>query len=752
MAVLDQTSMSSEQRPIKLRARVDLVVQESVYQGETSWIVKDPVAMKYFRLQAPERIVIEMLNGENSYEQIKNRLSTEFPDKKIRVEDVHMLVNSFHTNGLLISNSPDQSAPLIVRRNKELKQKATQLLMSVMSLRFPGVDPERFLTWLYPKFRWFFTKTCFAICFAICLAACILVLMNLDEFYRRLPEFGQFFNLKNIFFMASIMIVTKSIHELGHGLMCKHFGGECHEIGFMLLVLTPAMYCNTSDSWILPNKWHRIAIGAAGMYIEVVLAAICTFVWWYTQPGVVHYMALNIIFLCSVSTLIFNANPLLRYDGYYMLADFLEIPNMGQKSKTALTSTLRVWTLGMKPINPRLLPQRNQITFAVYAVASFVYRWFVMLMIFWFLAKIFEPYGLSVIGHAMIAFSLVGMIGIPIYKLIKFFMYPGRFREVKKKRFAISTVLVFLAGWFLFTFPVTHHVRATFVVQPVDVQNIYVTQPGILKNVNFRPGDIVSKGDVIAELENIDLEVAREKLRGLLAQTDAKLVDLRLRQNQTGSAQLDDLARQVVATEVRADEIRNRMVIQNRLIEELKLVADRDGQIIPPPNVPTQPTNLMEQRTLTRWSGTPLDEENQSSFLDHQTLYCRVGDPNTMKATLVIDQSDAKFVQSGQKSTLMFNELLGQTFRGEISSVSRDPLTNVPRELSINNGGSIATKPSPDGAEAPMFPSYEATVLLENMGDTKLVTGYRGHAKIKVGSAPLGKRLIRYLWTVINFR
>ena len=752
MAVLDQQSMSSEQRPIKLRARAALFVQKTVYQGETSWVVKDPVAMKYFRLQAPERIVLEMVDGDHSYEQIKDRLQSEFPEQKVRIEDVHMLVNSFHTNGLLISNSPGQAAPLIVRRNKELKQKATQLLMSVMSLRFPGVDPERFLNWLYPKTRWFFTKTCFVFCMAICVAACLLVLLNIEEFYRRLPEFGQFFNLKNIFFMASIMIVTKSIHELGHGLMCKHFGGECHEIGFMLLVLTPAMYCNTSDSWILPNKWHRIAIGAAGMYVEIVLAAICTFVWWYTQPGVIHYMALNIIFLCSVSTLLFNANPLLRYDGYYMLSDFLEIPNMGQKSKTSLTSKLRVWTLGMEPINPRLLPRRNQLSFAIYSVASFVYRWFVMIMIFWFLAKIFEPYGLSVIGHAMIAFSLVGMIGIPIYKLIKFFMCPGRFREVKKIRFAISAGLVLLVGWCLFMIPVPHHVRATFVVHPVDAQNVYVSQPGVLHKVNFEPGDFVSNGDVIAELVDEDLEINREKTYGLLARAQAQLADLRIRENRVGINDVEDLSREIVAAEVRIDDLNNRLRLQDQMIEKLKLVATRDGQIIPPPNVPVRPGGLRDQRTLASWAGTPLDRENRESFLNYQTLYCLVANPNQMRATLVIDQSDAKFVMAGQEVSLMFDELIGRTFQGEVKSVSRDPLTELPRELSINNGGSIATKPSQAGTETPMFPSYEATVLLDKIGETKVMTGFRGHAKVKVGSSPLGRRLIRYLWTVINFR
>ncbi|MFK7770415.1 MAG: biotin/lipoyl-binding protein [Mariniblastus sp.] len=744
---------TSEQRPIRLRARRDLVLQESVYQGEESWIVKDPVGMKYFRIREPERIALEMLDETHSYQDIRNELERQFPEQKIRVEDVHMLCNQFHKNGLLISNSTGQAAPLQVKRNKELKQKATQLLMSVMSLRFPGVDPERFLNWLYPKVSWFFSKSCFYICVLICIAALALVLQNMDEFYRRLPEFGQFFDLKNVFFMATIMIVTKTIHEFGHGLMCKHFGGECHEIGFMLLVLTPAMYCNTSDSWLLPNKWHRIAIGAAGMYVEIVMAAICTFIWWYTQPGVIHYMALNIIFLCSVSTLLFNANPLLRYDGYYMLSDYLEIPNLAQKSKTALVSKLRVTCLGMKPVNARSLPQRNQVAFALYSVASFVYRWFVMLMIFWFLVKIFEPYGLSILGHIMIVFSLVGMIVMPLYKMVKFFWYPGRFREVKKVRFAISSLVVALLAWGLFMLPVPHQVSASFVVMPIDSKQIYVSQPGELKEIFFEPGDRVKKGDVVAVLENEDLELELERLRGLLAHANSQLVDFRLRQDQ-----LEDSSRLILRAESQVEDLEKRVELQQRTVAELTLVATRDGVIIPPPNRPAEPVDVLnEQRTLVSWSGTPLDPENRQAFLPYQTLYCIIGEPSQMKAMLVVEQSSAKFVEPNQPVTLMLDEHIGHKLRGSVEFVSRDPLTVVPRELSINNGGSIATKPVSGGRsagqEAPMFPSYEATVPLDKIDmDLTLINGFRGQAKVHVGTAPLGQRFIRYLKTVINFR
>ncbi len=184
-----------------------------------------------------------------------------------------------------------------------------------------------------------------------------------------------------------VLACTKILHEFGHGLSCKHFGGECHEMGVMILVLTPCLYCNVSDSWMLPNKWHRAAIGAAGMYVEVVLASICTFIWWFSEPGLLNYICLNMMFVCSVSTILFNANPLLRYDGYYILTDILEIPNLRQKATTILSRKLGKWCLGLEPPDDPFLPQRNQGLFALYTVAAAVYRWVVLFSILYFLEQ-----------------------------------------------------------------------------------------------------------------------------------------------------------------------------------------------------------------------------------------------------------------------------------------------------------------------------------------------------------------------------
>ena len=172
----DHSSTSSDRRPLTLRKRHDLEVQEMLYQGEQSWVLKDPVALKYFRLQAPEFTAFEMIDGVNSYAAIKLHLENHFPEMELRIEDVYALVTSLHKSGLLLSDAAGQDQPLTDRRNKELKQKSTKLLMSAMSLKFPGVDPERFLSWLYPKVSWLFSRTATAIFALVCTCALLLVL------------------------------------------------------------------------------------------------------------------------------------------------------------------------------------------------------------------------------------------------------------------------------------------------------------------------------------------------------------------------------------------------------------------------------------------------------------------------------------------------------------------------------------------------------------------------------------------------
>ena len=180
-----------------------------------------------------------------------------------------------HRSGLVLSDSPGQGVQLKKRRDEKKRKELIGAFSNILAFRFKGFDPERLLNFMYPYCSWFFTTTATICSLILAFLALMLVIVQFDVFQARLPSFQSFFAAQNWLLIAGVLGVTKVIHEFGHGLSCKHFGGECHEMGVMFLVLTPCLYCNVSDSWMLPNRWHRAAIGAAGMYVELVIASDC---------------------------------------------------------------------------------------------------------------------------------------------------------------------------------------------------------------------------------------------------------------------------------------------------------------------------------------------------------------------------------------------------------------------------------------------------------------------------------------------
>lgn len=730
-----------------MRTRPDLIVQEVVLQGQQSWVIKDPLAMKFYRLQEAEYIVFEALREKTNYRTLKQILDRRFPESATRLGMIQQLVIQMQRMGLLVSDSTGQAVSLQRERHREEHRKWVGMLASITSMRFPGIDPERLLAFLYNKLGWMFSKWFTWLVLLTCASALILVAANLEGFFARLPDFQSFFGLDNLLLMFVLLIFTKSVHELGHGLMCKHFGGECHQIGFMLLVFTPAMYCDTSDSWILPNRWHRIAIGAAGMYVEIVMAAICTFVWWYTNPGWIHYLSLNIMFLSSVSTLMFNANPLMRYDGYFMLSDYLEIPNLSQKARLALISKFRGWALGMAPINHRQLPTRNRFWFAAYSIASFAYKWFIMVAVFWFVRAMLEPYGLAVLGNMMIAMSLTGMVVIPLFKAIQYMSYPGRFREVKKFRLARTIGLVTAVGLAISFLPLPHYVSGYARIRPQDAQIVSVTVAGKMDELRVRPGDSVRKGDVIAVLKNLDLELELLRLEGDLATASSDLVGFELNRNK-----LIDSERHIAEIKVKIRNLSSVIDLKRQELGKLTLRAERDGIVILAENVPRKSDDSME---LQYWNGTPLDPENSGALLEPNTIVCMVAQPGRYEASVVVDQADVQLVAADQTVSMMLEQSAGKRFTGKVVEISQDEMTLIPRELSQTNGGPIAVKPSLDGGERPLLKSYEVYADLpevDAIDNQSLGSGFHGKAKIHAGYSALGSMAARYLRNLINFR
>ena len=750
MPTLADSIVSSSSRKLTIRARPDLKARKQRYQGRTYWVVKDPVGLQYFRFEEEEFAILQMLDGQSSLDDIAERFEAEFPPQTIRVEELQNFIGMLHKSGLVLSDAPGQGWALKERRDEKKHRELLGALSNVLSLRLRGIDPERLLNWLYPYVRWFFTPAATIGALMLATAALTLVIVQFDVFKSRLPDFNSFFAAQNWLALGMILTATKILHEFGHGMSCKHFGGECHEMGVMFLVGMPCLYCNVSDSWMLPNRWHRAAIGAAGMYVEIVLASICTFIWWFSQPGLLNYFCLNVMFVSSVSTILFNANPLLRYDGYYILSDILEIPNLRQKASTILNRKLGKWCLGLEEPEDPFLPKRHQAMFALYTVASSVYRWMVTLSILFFLNKVLEPYGLKVVGQALALATIYGMFLMPARAVWKFFRVPGRLSKVKRVRLYITLSL--LAGFVasLFLVPLPMRVIAPFELQPYDAYSVYVEVPGRLVELAVKPGQLVKKGDLIAQLENLELRQEVVRLQGERASllTELKNLDSLLLQ----PSKTEQAANRYDTARKQLEGIAEQLAQKEADLQRLRIVAPVDGVVIAPPPAPERPRT--DDADLPSWTGTPLDKRNVGASYSpqgQQNLLCIIGNPQEWEASIVIDQDDVSLVREGEEVRLMLEESAYHVFVSTISQVDNfEPLPVVSPRLASTTGGPLAAQQNPDGSVRPLNTSFRAIARL-NDPQGLLRNGLIGTARITVKPKTVMQRVGRYLSRTFNF-
>jgi len=749
MATLAESLLASSSRPLVLTMRSDLTARRQRYLGRSYWVVKEPIGLKYYRFQEEEYSILQMLDGNTSMAEIKERFEEEFAPQKITFANLQQFIGMLHRSGLVLAEVAEQGRQLKHRGDEKRRKETFASLSNVLALRYKGIDPERVLNAIYPYFRWLFLPaTMFVWCVLVC-SALTLIVVQFDVFRSRLPAFHEFFGPANWLLLGAVLAVTKVMHEFGHGLSCKHHGGECHEMGFMLLVLTPCLYCNVSDSWMLPNKWHRAFIGFAGMYIEIGLASIATLIWWFSEPGMLNHLALRVMFISSVSTILFNGNPLLRFDGYYILADILEVPNLRQKSSRVLQRFLARWCLGLEQPEDPFLPQRNRFLFGLYTFAAVTYRWFVVLSILWFLNKVFEPYGLQIIGQLIAMVGMFGLVVMPLWKLGKFFYVPGRMDQVKMP-YVYSTLGVIAALLLVIVFlPVPHYVKCSVQVQPRDAKAVYVDVPGHLDQVPVKPGQKVEAGQTLARLSNLDLELEIVKLAGQRDEYEVQLGSLRRQsyQDRQAHAQIGEIDETLAA-------VREQLSEKEDELKRLTLVAPNDpvvGTVLPPP---TRPQENQHKSPLPEWAGSPFDDKNRGSLLTEGSLLCLIGDPHDLEAVLIVDQGDVEFVRKEQEVSIKLDSYADKTLKTQVIEIAKIDLTTAPPGLSAQAGGQLATRTDASGRQRPQSTSYQARAPLDALDDAEkqlLRVGLRGRAKIDAGWQPLGARIWRYLARTFHF-
>ncbi|MBL8851370.1 MAG: biotin/lipoyl-binding protein [Planctomycetaceae bacterium] len=729
----------SSQRPIPLRARRDLLVERMLYRGVHWHVVKDPCAMQYYRLQPEQFTTLQLLDGRRSLEDLRDALQRAHATVHVSLQDVQLLINDLHEKRLLVSERLGQGFSLIKQRRTQFWKKAWQTVRNPLYLKLPGWDPDRTLTRMLPLARLLFHPLTLAIATAVVLASWMFLAVRFDDVRRRLPEFQQFFAWPNLLYLWLTMAATKVLHEFGHGLSCKYFGRESHAMGVMLLVFSPTLYCDVTDAWMIRNKWPRIAIGAAGMCVEVFLAAIAIFVWWHTQNGVIQHLCLNVFFVSTVTTVIFNINPLLRFDGYYMLADYLEIPNLQQKASRLLQHTFAWYCLGIELPEDAFTPRTGRGLFVLYCIASAIYRWVVLFGIALFLYTVLKPYRLQSIGITLAVISVGSVIGNLIWNVVRLLRMP-RSEPLSRPKIVLTlvTVAVVIGGGLLIPFP--WYLAAPFYVEPVGVQHVYATVPGTIAEIHAEPGGRVDAGDVLVTLHSPELD---DQFARLERQRDVQQVEVEVYRS-SGDPDRQSVAQQRLTT------IGEQLADLELQRSQLVVRAPITGTVIAAPRAPEPKLDAVRQE-LPRWSGTPLDRENRGCTLDEQTHVCSIAPGETYQAVLVIDQGDRADIPVDTRVRMKIEELPDVVLDGTVADLSVRHFEFVPPALSNKHGGPLPTVTDARGREQATSHVYEGTVVLS--ADPQLLrTGMRGESRLIVGHRSAAEWLWRWLRATFKFR
>ena len=716
--------------PLAVRMRPDLQIFPQPGGERPAWVVKDPIAMRYQRLGEAEFTILQWLDGRVSLDQVREKFAARFAPQQLSRQQLHQFLGRLHRQGLVLAESTGQHETLLQRWTVHRRWEWFQRAIGILAIRFRGADPTRLLDALYPRVRWMFSRGFLALCLLLVAAAGGLALVRLDQVAARLPELAAFLRVQNLLWLAVAVGAVKVLHELGHALACRHFGGECHELGLMLLVFTPCLYCDVSDCWTWSQRGRRMAVAAAGMGVELVLAAVATFGWWFSQPGWLNQMCLNVMLLCSVNTLLFNGNPLLRYDGYYLLSDWWNAPNLAAQSRALVRGAVVSFFLGVPLDEPLDLPAGRRGRFAVYALASTLYSWCVVGGIVLVVYQFLEPRRLELLAGGAVLLVAVGLLTSPVVYAVGLLRDPLLRHRIRRGRLAGSTGLALAILAALLTFPWPCRVTAPWVVEADGARHVFVSVAGRLA-ATTAPGTRVAAGQSLARLEDPDLARELIRLSGQREEWGRRLKSLEARQAVSSAA-----AVQIPATRESLADLERRWQERSQDAQRLTLTAPIAGVVLPPPRVPESD----DEQALPTWSGTPLDEQNLGGWLDSGTLLCQVGDPARFRAVLTIDQADIESVRPGQRVWLQPNQLPGMWLAGSITEIAQldEDASSERFERPADSAGK-----STGGGQATAV-RYQALAQLDD-GDQRLLLRTAGRARIVVSPQPVWRRVFRYL-------
>jgi putative peptide zinc metalloprotease protein len=674
-------------------------------------VLENPFSNQFFRLRPAAYEFIARLRPDRTVQEVWQECLNKFPDDAPGQEAVIQLLSQLYFANLLQYDLAADSAQLFERFKKRRQREVAARLLNLMFMRFPLLDPDDFLVRTLPVVGKFISLAGAALWAIVVGLALKVVADHWPELHKQGQDVLAPGNLPLLYLG---LVIVKTLHEFGHAYFCRKFGGEVHTMGIMLMIFTPVPYMDATSSWGFRSRWQRMLVGAAGMIVELFVAALATFVWANTGAGTVHNLAYNMMFVASVSTVIFNANPLLRFDGYYLLSDWLEIPNLTQRAGRQLRYYGERHLFGVKKAEPAAHTRKEAAWLVVYGIASGIYRVIVFSGVLLFVADHF-----LILGLIMAAVCAISWVTVPLGRFINYLAGSPRLDRCRQRAVAVTLALAAVILALLAVVPFPSHFRAPGVLQARQRTEVINEVAGSFEKILASPGARVSAGQPLLQLKNPELDLELANARARLEETQARL---RFAMKEA-TADLKPLHSRLEA-------------LTNRLA---KLLADRASL-------------TMTARHDGVWVAPRL-EDYVGRWLARGTPLGLVLDPSAFDFVATVQQEDVDAVFARRIPGAEVR-VFGQA--GAVLPVARWKVvpgaqhTLPSAALGWLAGGEIPV--APDEPSQALEPFFEVEAAVPSSGDMALLHGRAGKIRFDLEPEPLLPRWIRRLRQLLQKR
>jgi putative peptide zinc metalloprotease protein len=633
-------------RLMKPRLRPHVEITRQHYRGQRWHVVHDPSSNAFYRLNPVAHEFVGLLDGRRGVEEVWQNGLTRHGDAALTQNEVIQLLSQLFSSNLLSADIPPETEQLLTRGRDRLGQRVKQQAIGLMYFRIRLFNPDRILAWLEPLFRPLLNPVGFVLWAIWIIAGLIAILPYFGELRS---GFDNAIAPSNWPWMMLVFVCIKLWHESGHGLICKRFGGQVPEFGAMMLVLLPAPYVDASATWAFPSKWQRMAVGAGGMIFELAAASAAAFIWIATRgtPGLLHQLCYNAMFTASVSTVLFNANPLMKFDGYYILSDLLEVPNLMQRSTNMLKFLAEKHLYRVRQATAPTSSPSEAIILIVYGLAAMAYRLFLFFSItLYVMGKLFA------IGLFLAIWTAAMWFILPVGGFVHWLATSSQLAESRARAFVTSFVLIVVAALALGVVPMPDRRRAEGVVESAQHSGVFFQAEGFVTKAHHKTGDLVKAGDPI-------ITCSSDRLEAQLAMSKAMIEEAKAKEREATSHEAEAEAQ--VAREFIKTLTEQLSYVQDR-IDKLTVRAPHDGVI-----VGTDPSALV------------------GSYVKEGQSLCEVVDLNDLRIAAAITQPEGSWLF----------ELNPNQYKVELRRVS-DVDTIVPAKF--HHDTSAGTRDLPHGA------------------------------------------------------